>query len=460
MKGGFFMQKSTTIIGILEMLEDGYSYRDIQARFAIGNSTITDIKKKFAAMDIPLKELAVKTPKAIESIFYANSHPRKNIPLPDFSKVYNSLTNKLKTNLYFIWLDYKKMYPEGYQYTQFKHYFKKWLDENHLEDNLRMVVERIPGEIVYIDWIGDTLDLVLTETNGVLRTAHFFVTTVGVSSYCFAMAFPDEKAESFLQGTIEALHFYKKAPKILKPDNTKAASIKNTKDSLILNKIYEDLQDYYGVVIIPAPPLKPKAKSTVENHVRWLETHLLEKLRGRWFDSFTSLNNEILSIIDELNQRSFSNGKGNRKELFEKYDKPAMKELPSESLKSYSYEIKNVPNNEHMPPKHQYYSIENRFDSSDYRRWARSYGENVVQLINKVMTSFNYEQQSYKSCNGILHLRKEYSKAISNKAAENCLIRNTISYSYFKKELQNLANKNGTEHRTEKLPQHRNIRGE
>lgn len=517
MKGGFFMQKSTTIIGILEMLEDGYSYRDIQARFAIGNSTITDIKKKFAAMDIPLKELAVKTPKAIESIFYANSHPRKNIPLPDFSKVYNSLTNKqTKTNLYFIWLDYKKMYPEGYQYTQFKHYFKKWLDENHLEDNLRMVVERIPGEIVYIDWIGDTLDLVLTETNGVLRTAHFFVTTVGVSSYCFAMAFPDEKAESFLQGTIEALHFYKKAPKILKPDNTKAASIKNTKDSLILNKIYEDLQDYYGVVIVPAPPLKPKAKSTVENHVRWLETHLLEKLRGRWFDSFTSLNNEILSIIDELNQRSFSNGKGNRKELFEKYDKPAMKELPSESLKSYSYEIKNVPNNyhimydnhyysvpyiyykqevtvkasyfdilicdsmnrlickhkrlykpypkystieEHMPPKHQYYSIENRFDSSDYRRWARSYGENVVQLINKVMTSFNYEQQSYKSCNGILHLRKEYSKAISNKAAENCLIRNTISYSYFKKELQNLANKNGTEHRTEKLPQHRNIRG-
>lgn len=120
------MQKSTTIIGILEMLEDGYSYRDIQARFAIGNSTITDIKKKFAAMDIPLKELAVKTPKAIESIFYANSHPRKNIPLPDFSKVYNSLTNKqTKTNLYFIWLDYKKMYPEGYQYTQFKHYFKK-----------------------------------------------------------------------------------------------------------------------------------------------------------------------------------------------------------------------------------------------------------------------------------------------------------------------------------------------
>ena len=37
------MQKSTTIIGILEMLEDGFVYEDIRARYAVGNSTITDI---------------------------------------------------------------------------------------------------------------------------------------------------------------------------------------------------------------------------------------------------------------------------------------------------------------------------------------------------------------------------------------------------------------------------------
>ena len=35
------MQKSTTIIGVLEMLEDGFSYNDIRTRYAIGNSTIT-----------------------------------------------------------------------------------------------------------------------------------------------------------------------------------------------------------------------------------------------------------------------------------------------------------------------------------------------------------------------------------------------------------------------------------
>ena len=66
-------------------------------------------------------------------MFYPNAHPRKEAPLPDFEKVYKKLTDKnSRTNLYFIWIDYKKLYPDGYQYTQFKHYFKLWLDENHL----------------------------------------------------------------------------------------------------------------------------------------------------------------------------------------------------------------------------------------------------------------------------------------------------------------------------------------
>jgi len=71
------MQKSTTIIGVLEMLGDGFSYNDIRTRYAIGNSTITDINKKFKTMDVTLKQLHSMTPKLIEQMFYPNAHPRK-----------------------------------------------------------------------------------------------------------------------------------------------------------------------------------------------------------------------------------------------------------------------------------------------------------------------------------------------------------------------------------------------
>ncbi len=510
------MQKSTTIIGVLEMLEDGFSYNDIRTRYSIGNSTITDIKKKFKTMDVTLKQLHSMTPKMVEQMFYPNAHPRKEAPLPDFEKVYKKLTDKnSKANLYFIWIDYKKLYPDGYQYTQFKHYFKQWLDENHLESNLRMAINRVPGEIMYIDWVGDTLDLVYTDVPGELQTAHFFTTTLGVSTYCFVMAFPNEQTPNFLQGTIEALNFYGGVPKILKPDNTKAASIKNTKDVLILNKVYEDLQDYYNTVIVPAPPLKPRAKSTVENNVKWIETHLLEKLKGRRFSSFSELNAEISIIIDELNNREFSKEKGNRKELFDKYDKPALKPLPHESLKPYTYVIKTVPNNyhveydhhyysvphtyykqevtlkasyfdiiicdsmnhlicthkraykpfpkyitkeEHMPESHRYYYLENKMNAESYKSWAKSYGPNVYELICMVIGTFRYEEQSYKSCNGILHLCKNNPKVFSDTAAKTCLESHIYNYTHFKKQLYNLMNQKKT-NSSGTLPEHKNIRG-
>lgn len=509
------MQKSTTVIGVLKMLDDGFTYVDIRKRFSIGNSVISDIKKKFSIMDISIDELKSKDSQTIEQMFYGRSHLRKNIPLPDFEVIYKLLTDKhSKTNLYFIWLDYKKTYPDGYQYTQFKHYFKCWLNQNHLIENVRMAVERVPGEIVYIDWIGDTLDLVRTENPEVLQTAHFFVTTIGVSSYCFAMAFPNEKAESFLQATVEALNFYGGVPKILKPDNTKAASIRNTKDELILNKSYEDLQDFYGTVIVPAPPLKPRGKSTVENHVKWLETHLLERLKGNLFDSFVSLNSEIMTIMDELNKRPFNKESGNRKEVFEKFDKPALKALPSESMKVYKYEVRKVPSNyhiefdnhyysvpytyykqdvtlkaslfdiiicdsmnrlicrhqrafkpfpkyitaeEHMPTNHQYYFRENHYDGNAYKNWAKSYGDNVYTLICRVIGSFKFEEQSYKSCNAILQLCKGYPRALSDIAAKTCIETNICNYTYFKKALYTLAN--GKSDQSEKIPTHKNIRG-
>ena len=44
---------------------------------------------------------------------------------------------------------------------------------------------------------------------------------------------------------------------------------------------------------------------------------------------------------------------------------------------------------------------------------ARSYGPNVYEFICKVIGTFRYEEQSYKSCNGILHMCKNNPKAFS-----------------------------------------------
>ena len=85
------------------------------------------------------------------------------------------------------------------------------------------------------------------------------------------------------------------------PDNLKTAVTKHTKDELILQSTFSDLEDFYGTVVLPPPSRKPKGKPTVENHVRYLETHLIEKLKEKIFTSYEELNAEIKKIVAALN---------------------------------------------------------------------------------------------------------------------------------------------------------------
>ena len=92
-----------------------------------------------------------------------------------------------------MWLKYKKECPSGYQYTQYCHHFKKFIENNYGSEAVSMVVERIPGEKVYIDWIGDQPEILVNSQTGEIKKVHFFVTTVGVSNLMYAEAFEDEK---------------------------------------------------------------------------------------------------------------------------------------------------------------------------------------------------------------------------------------------------------------------------
>lgn len=138
-----------------------------------------------------------------------------------------------------------------------------------------MVVEWIPGGKVYIDWVGDQPQILVDSSTGEIKKVHFFVTTVGVSNLVYAEAFEGEKLPNFIAGTVHALEAYGAVPKYLVPDNLKTAIIKHTKDELVINSAYQDLENFYDVVILP-PPLANRRgnqqwKSTFSfwRHVCW-----------------------------------------------------------------------------------------------------------------------------------------------------------------------------------------------
>lgn len=250
------------------MRQRNISYDDCRNRYKIGNSTITLIMNRFRECGKDLSTLKQMAPTEVEELFYPPENIRRkdSSVMPDYQQIYDRLSAPgSKANLFYLWLKYKKECPSGYQYTQFCEHFKRFVVKNYGSDAVSMVVERIPGEKVYIDWVGDQPELLLNTTTGELQKVHFFVTTVDVGNLIYAEAFPDEKLPNFIAGTVHALEYYGAVPKYLVPDNLKAAVTKHNRDELVLNSVYADLESFYDVLILPPPPRKPKGKPTVEN---------------------------------------------------------------------------------------------------------------------------------------------------------------------------------------------------
>ena len=324
------MQDYNTIIGTIQMRLNQCPTRAVMDRYRIGSGTVSLIMSRYNACGVSVEELRMMAPREVELLFYPPANQqRKEVPLPDFQYYYDSIhSSKSRVNISFCWLDYKEKNPGGYEKSQFYEHYNRFVEENYGGKQVSMAVNRKPGEKMYIDWVGDQPELLTDIETGEIKKVHLFATTLGVSSLIYAEAFPNEKLPCFIEGCAHAVSFYGAVAEYFVPDNLKTAVTKHTKDELVLQSTFADLEDFYGTIVLPPPARKPKGKPTVENHVKYLETHLIEKLRDRIYTSFEDLNAEIKKIVAVLNHRRFQNKSFSRQDAFEKYDKPCMKPLP------------------------------------------------------------------------------------------------------------------------------------
>ena len=128
-----------------------------------------------------------------------------------------------------------------------------------------------------------------------------------------------------------SITYYQAVPKYLVLDNLKTAVTKHSKDELTLNSAFSDLEDFYNVIVVPPPPRKLKGKPSVENHVRFLKTHLIERLKKDIYTSLEELNRTTQKIIAAINQDEFrqkSDIRKTRMYAFKTYDKPRTRPPP------------------------------------------------------------------------------------------------------------------------------------
>ena len=203
---------------------------------------------------------------------------------------------------------------------------------------------------------------------------------------------------------------------------------------------------------------KPNAEDSVGNISTWITA----ALRNEQFFSLSELNRAIRQKLEVFSRRPFQKKEGSRYEIFRNEELPLLAPLPAtpyelaewkQATVQFNYHISfagmlySVPYEyikrkvdvritdktigifynhnriashrrlygrkgqystvtEHMSASHQQYL---EWNGDRFRKWAERIGSSTYQVVDAILTSKRVEQQSYRSCMGLLKLADKYS---------------------------------------------------
>jgi len=520
------MQSCSTIIGVIRMKMMGMSYPQCQSRYQIGSAAAQLIMKRYREINKAVEELETMEPAAVEELFYPHINIRKHkIPLPDFELLFAMEKGTSGTVLVdTIWKAYHHMEPDGYGRSQFYEYCSRYVYDRFGPDDLSMGINRVPGERVYIDWCGAKPEVHILDRSKhpedytELQKLHLYVTAVGFSSRVYAEAALNEKQMWFNMATVHALQYYAALPRYLVPDNLKTGVTKNTKDEVIINASFQDLERFFDLIVLPPPYYKPKGKPTAERYVQQIQQRIGHELeKHSVFRSLDEVNELVMMIVEEANNEKVKGYGHTHNELFEMYDRPAMRpmtdseytmcdyaactmqersyhvyyddhfysvpyrkasaaavvkatadkificdrnnNLIAEHKRCYIPTLRYISDPDHMPQNHRFYDEVNSQTADYYLERAKEIGTCMHILMHDILKSAEHEEQMYRACNSIIRMCEGVPKGICEEAAMNCVKTKRCRYSDFRETLSDLLAQRRLNSSMGDLPEIDDVRG-
>jgi hypothetical protein len=112
-----------------------------------------------------------------------------------------------------------------------------------------------------------------------------------------------------------------------------------------------------------------------------------------------------------------------------------------------------------MPPHHQQMQQIKGWNKEDLLAQAAQIGANTLRAAALMLVNSIYIEQNYKSCFGMLMLRKKYGDQRLNAACSRALLGSRVTYTMIKNILERGLDKQCTLFETYTTPAHENIRG-
>jgi transposase len=423
--------------------------------------------------------------------------------VPDYGRIHHELRRKGMT-LMLLWDEYQAAYADQqtWRYTQFCEHYRSFAKK--LKRSMRQIHRA--GEKLFIDYAGPTMGM----TDG--SRAHIFVAAMGASSYTFACATPRETMVDWIESTVKALSYFGGVTQLIIPDNPRAMIADPNRYEPRANDTVLDFARHYGTSILPARPFSPKDKAKAESAVQIVERWIMARLRHQRFDTIYEVNNAILPLLKQLNERPFQKLPGSRASTFAEIDAPALQPLPMQRYEIAHFKTVTVHIDYHIEVDKHRYSVPHawvgqvlearitattveilhrgqRIASHAYNSrprdfstvkehmpaahrahmewtpqrlidWGKTIGPATAVAVTRILEERKHPEHGYRACLGLLSLARRYGKPRLEAGCMLALQIGACQYRHVRDILANNRDKNTVTTTTEWVsPNHANVRG-
>jgi hypothetical protein len=248
-------------INILRRLKKGQSIRSIHKETGIHRTIIRKIHEKAQQKGWLEPLSAIPREDELEVILSLKENPIHEL---------DKYKERIKA-----WIESKYSYVVIHrlvsrEYTCSEATVRRYIKKNFVKlPKAVMVRPTVPGESMEVDF--GYLGLAYDDKKGRAKKAWLFSGRLNHSRKAYREIVFDQKQETFFMCHVRAFEYFGGVPGKVVPDNLKAAVIKASFESPVVNRVYQKLAEHYGFLINPCLPNKPEHKGGVENDVKYVK---------------------------------------------------------------------------------------------------------------------------------------------------------------------------------------------
>ena len=503
---------------ILQLAAAGESIREINRITKAHRETITNYLHQAHSTGKDYDELlSLKDGELAEVIYPKKEEESLDERLVDFLREVESYKNDLINckgmTRKRLWEKHLVKYPSSYGYSQFCEHFARYLQKS----NPTMVLSHQPGEAFQIDFAGTDLSYI-DRLTGEIISSPVLSCSLPFSSLTYYDPLESTRMEHLVPALNRAAHYLGGITKWVLTDNMRQIVTRSCRYEPTFTELAEQWTVHYNTFFKSTRVGKPKDKPTVEKTVDLGYKNIYAALYGEEIYSLEDLRSRVWILNDELNNRPMYKNLPSRMERFLNEEKPLLKPLPSEpfvlkhrakakvkgnyhvilgedwhqysvpyqyigkktilvydhaevevylGLKRIALHKRNYQRNgyttliEHMPESHKKYKEQRGWTADDFIEKASNIGDNTEKIMQHILSSRTFIEQTYDACLGILRLADKYGPDRLEAACRRASRSPRVNFTIIKNILKNNQDKipNDENQVLPFIPLHDNIRG-